>query len=110
MYINILFIIIMIVAIILIAKQKELTKAVKGFVITMLLLTVGIAILFEYINTKSDKDSRPTLTAFKQTKILSCGGHDINISTYSYEPGTSTFQPRLNIVGETYAVKECTVK
>ena len=110
MYINIIFIIIMIIAIVLIAKQTELTKVVKGFVITMLLLTVSIAMLFEYINTKSHKDSRPTLTAFKKTKTLSCVGNDINISIYSYEPGTSTFQPRINIVGETYAVKECTVK
>lgn len=110
MYINILFIIIMIVAIIIIAKQEELSKAVKGFVITMMVLAVSFAALFEYSSSKMDKDSRPIINAFKHGKALSCEGSDINITTYSYEPGTSTFQPRLDIVGDTYSVKECTQK
>ncbi len=110
MYINILFIIIMIVAILIIAKQKELTKAVKGFVITMLLLAVAVAVLFEYGNSQSDKNSRPTLNAFKQGKSLHCSGNDISNKTYSYEPGTSSFQPLINVVGETFSVHECTIK
>ncbi len=110
MYINILFIAIMLAAIVIIAKQEELTKAVRGFVISMLLLAVAIAVLFEYSNTKIDKDSRPTLNAFKLGKTLNCSGDDINQTIYSYEAGTSSFQPRINIVGETYAVQECSQK
>ena len=110
MLINILFIIIMIVAIIIIAMQKELSKKVRGFVITMMILAVSFAVLFEYNTSKIAKDSRPITNAFKQGKVLTCKDNEINITTYSYEPGTSTFQPRLNVVGDTYSVKECAQK
>ncbi len=109
MYINILFIVIMIAAILIIAKQKELTKAVKGFVITMLLLAVAIAVLFEYGSSQHVKNTRPTLNAFKQGKSLNCSGNAISNKTYSYEPGTSSFQPLINVIGETFSLRECTV-
>lgn len=107
MYINILFMVIVLAVIIMIARQKELTKAIKGFIITLLLLTIALAILFEYSTSKSEENARPVIFAFKHGKTLSC--HDFNISqkTYSYEPGTSSFQPRLNVVGETFSVDEC---
>ncbi len=109
MYITIIFIIIMIATILIIAKQKTLSKSLKGFVITMLVLALAIAVLFEYANSQSDKKSRPTLTAFKQGKSLHCSGNDINNKTYSYEPGTSSFQPLIHVVGETFSLSECSV-
>jgi len=110
MYINILFIIIMIATIVVIAKQKELTRVVKGFVITMLLLALSAAILFEYSNNQVDKNSRPTLNAFREGKMLHCHDNDITNKTYSYEPGTSSFIPLINVVGETFSLRECTIK
>ena len=110
MYINILFMVIVLVVIIMIAKQKELTTAIKGFVITLLVLTIGMAALFEYSTSKSDENSRPLISAFKQDATLLCNDFNISLKTYSYEPGTSSFQPRINVVGETYDVKECTLK
>jgi disulfide bond formation protein DsbB len=107
MYINILFIIIMIVAVIMIARHNELSRALKGFVITMLLLSIALATLFEYSSRQSDVQSRPIINAFKQGKTLRCKEQEISLKTYSYEPGTSSFQPLLNVVGETYALKEC---
>jgi len=110
MYINILFIIIMIVLILLIAKQKELSKTLKSFVIGLSILVIALAMLFEYTNTASEKKSRPVINAFKEGKPLICAKTKITQKTYSYEPGTATFQPRLNIVGDTFNVKECTQK
>jgi len=110
MYINILFIIILLVIVFIIAKQDTHTKAIKGFVITMLLLTVAIAMLFEYSHTKADENSRPIINAFKQGKTLHCAENDITQKNYSYEPGTSSFQPRINVVGETFSLYECSIK
>ena len=107
MYINILFIIIMIVAVIMIARHNQLSRALKGFVITMLLLSIALATLFEYSASKMQEKTKPTLNAFKQGKTLLCNEREISLKSYSYEPGTSSFQPLLNIVGETYALKEC---
>ena len=109
MYITILFIIIMIATILIIAKQKTLSKSLKGFVITMLLLALSVALLFEYVNSQSDKKYRPTITAFKQGKTLDCASNKIDNTTYSYEPGTSSFQPLINVVGETFSLRECIV-
>ena len=110
MYINILFIIIMIASIIFIAKQETLSKTLKGFVIMMMVFAVGFATLFEYSASKAEENTRPLINAFRQGKVLTCGTHDIDINTYSYEPGTSAFQPLLNVVGSTFAVKECIQK
>ncbi len=110
MYINILFIIIMIASIIFISKQEALSKTLKGFVIMMMLLAVGFTALFEYSASKAEQHSRQLLNAFKEGKVLTCGENDIDINTYSYESGTSTFQPLLNVVGSTFSVKECKQK
>ena len=110
MYINILFIILLLAVVIMIARQERLTKALKGFVIIMLLFTIVIAALFEYSSTKSYEKSRPIINAFKENKNIICNNHVINLNTYSYEPGTSSFQPRINIVGETFALQECALK
>jgi hypothetical protein len=91
----------------MIARHKEFSKALKGFVITMLLLTIAFAALFEYANNKSVKKTRPLVLAFKEGKNLLCREKTINQKIYSYEPGTSTFQPRLNVVGDTYGINEC---
>lgn len=100
----------MIATIFIIFKQKELSTAVKGFVIIMLLLALASAVLLEYVNTQSYEKYRPTLNAFKQGKTLDCLGNTISNTTYSYEPGTSSFQPLLNVVGETFSLKECISK
>lgn len=110
MYINILFIIIMIAAIFIIVRHDALSKLVKGFVITMLLLSIGIALLFEYATQQNEKKSRPTYTAFMQGKTITCSGNEINNTIYSYEPGTSSFLPLLNVVGETFSIQECSKK
>ena len=108
MYINILFILIMIAAIFVIARQDALGKGLKGFVIMMLVLAVGSAILFEYINSQGEKRYRPLITAFKEGKNLSCAGKIISNKTYSYEPGTASFQPLAKVIGDTFARHECT--
>ena len=100
----------MIATIVVIVKQKELTKVVKGFVITMLLLALSSAILFEYSNNQIAKNSRPTLNAFREGKNIHCQNKEINNQTYSYEPGTSSFIPLINVVGETFSLSECTIK
>lgn len=107
MYINILFIIILLVVVIMIARQKELSGALKGFVITMLMLTIALAILYEYSHVQSNEKARPTLKAFKLGQQLTCDDHDINTTIYTYEPGTASFQPKLGVVGEVYGVEEC---
>jgi len=107
MYINILFIVIMLVAVIMIVKQKELNNIVKGFVIILFLAAVALASLFEYISNQKEEAIRPVILAFKQGKTLNCQNYDMNQSTYTYEPGTSTFQPKIGVVGVTYHPKEC---
>ncbi len=107
MYINILFALIMIAAIVVIAKHDTLSKSVKGFVIMMLLLALGSAVVFEYATSQSEKRYRHIVTAFKEGKSLECSGKIISNKTYSYEPGTATFLPLSQVVGDTYARREC---
>ena len=97
----------MIGAIIVIGKQKDLSRALRGFVITMLVLAVSLATFYEYSISQAESAIRPTITAFKQGKELKCKDQIISTKNYSFEPGTSTFQPLLNVVGETYSVSEC---
>ncbi len=99
----------MIVAIILITRQEALTRGLKIFVIFMLLFSISFTALFEYMNRAAEKRTRPIILAFKAGKDLHCNQNIINNKSYFYEPGTSSFQPNGDIVGDTYALKECTI-
>jgi hypothetical protein len=109
MYITILFIIIAIVSIIAIARHGELSKALKGFVITMFIISISLAILFEWANSKAQKNATPTVLDFKHGKDLICRDKTINQAIYTYESGTSSFIPKNGVVGATYSVNECQV-
>jgi hypothetical protein len=99
----------MIVAIIMISKQKELSRTLKSFVIGMLLLTIALAAIYEYSSHRSQKASQPIVLAFKHGKTLLCKEKEISQKSYSYEPGTSAFQPRFDVVGPTFSVTECAI-
>jgi hypothetical protein len=109
MYITILFIIIAIISIIAIARHGELSKALKGFVITMFVIAISLAILFEWANSMAEKNATPTILEFKNGKDLNCKDKTINKTMYIYESGTSSFIPKNGIVGATYSIKECQV-
>jgi hypothetical protein len=107
MYITLLFVIIAIVSIIAIARHGELSKALKGFVITMFVITIILAVLFEWANSQAQKNATPTILDFKHGKDLTCQDKIINSTTYIYESGTSSLIPKNGVVGATYSIKEC---
>jgi len=108
MYITIFFILIMIVAIILVARHEALSKSLKGFVISMFMLAIAVATLFEY-STDSKAQSRQTLIiAFEKGFPLYCGDEAITNEFYFYESGTASFQPN-HTIGKTYSINECSI-
>ncbi len=109
MLINVLFILIMIVSIILIARHEALSKSLKGFVISMLALAIFLAVIFEYGTQKNAQKIRPLVIAFKKGIPLYCKDEIITNQYYIYESGTSSLQPNDDIEGETYYIKDCTL-
>ncbi len=107
MYINILFIIIALVAIIAISKSSELSRAVKGFVITLFLLLIALAIFYEWMNSGVQKRIEPLVLSFKKGEDIICEGKRINAKSYIYESGTSLLFPKQGVVGKTYSISKC---
>ena len=108
MNITILFILIMIVTIILVARHETLSKALKGFVILMFILAITIAIIFEYSTDSKAKDRQARVIAFTKGTPLYCNGEEITNQVYFYESGTASFIPQ-HSVGKTYSINECSI-
>ena len=108
MYINILFILIMIVAIILVARHEALSKSLKGFVISLFVLVIALATLFEYSSDNQAQSSRALIIGFQKGFPLYCNDDVITNKSYFYESGTASFQPN-HTIGETYSIKECSL-
>lgn len=108
MQITIFFILIMIVATVLVARHGALSKLLKGFVISLFLLTIVLATLFEYGSSGKAQSRQALVMAFKQGTPLLCNGTIITKEAYLYESGTASFQPN-HTVGKTYSIKECTI-
>jgi uncharacterized membrane protein YfbV (UPF0208 family) len=107
MYINLLFIIIALIIIFYIAKQRELSKSVKITVISLMALSVALASLYEYGNKKIERQYNQIALTFKKGQKISCKKKSIDNTTYYYEPGTASFIPKAGVVGETFHVSEC---
>ena len=108
MYINIFFILIMIVAIILIVRHEALSRALKGFVIFLFILAIALATLFEYSSNNQAKSTKALIISFQKGLPLYCHDNLITNKSYFYESGTASFQPN-HTIGGTYSIKECSL-
>ncbi len=107
MGITIFFIIIALLAIIAISRSKELSKGVKWSVITLFIIAIALASLYEYLIESSQKKIEPIILDFKNGKTLICEGKKVDKREYLYESGTSSLFPKEGVVGKTYSISRC---
>jgi hypothetical protein len=113
MQVTILFIGILLFVLFLITREKRLSSGVRIFAILFLVLSIVLAVLYEYGLNQANEKNQTIIKAFKQGKTLVCKEQNISNLHYIYENGTASFQPNSkekDFVGSIYSIQECNIR
>lgn len=108
----ILGVIFIIVVAFFISRSQSLEKKEKITILAIISTIVIAAILYEFIFSQKQKNSRDLANSFVQGKTLICKDVDVNNTNYSLERGTGSFMPKdtKKTLGTIYAIEDCSIK
>jgi len=74
-------------------NKESLSTQTKLVMVGIVIALIGFAIWYEMDQNKINEDNRAIINAFKQGKTLSCGGVDVNATSFVFVNGTLSFIP-----------------
>lgn len=94
MQIVLFLIFILFLILILAIKKDDLSTKTKTTILTVILVTIGMASIYEFSKNSSAEEKRLKVNTFLQGKTLKCMGVDVSKETFEYVNGTQTFVPK----------------
>ncbi len=113
MQIILLLIVILLVLLILAVKKDSISNLNKLYIILILLVIVGSIVVYQFNFSKQEKQNRTIMNTYKQGKIISCNGMEINNKTYRLETGTRSFVAKKDnkeLKGIIHDIGDCAIK
>ncbi len=104
---------VLIVILIFLYKSDSINTKTKGAMILFIVVVIASAFLYEFIFSKKQQSNREIVNSYKQGKTITCKGVDINLTTFTFEPGTLSFMAKREIqeiAGTIYDIKDCSIK
>lgn len=75
------------------AKKETLSTRDKVILVSIMLLTIGLAGVYEWRSAQKSAHNREMVSAFKQGKTLLCSEKEVNQESFIFVSGTMSFIP-----------------